>query len=228
MQIHHQIETIDTLFGPTGRLEAIVQAGLSDAPFAAVVCHPHPPSGGTMHTKPVYHAMKALHAFGLPVLRFNFRGVGVSEGVHDHGRGEVEDVRAAINWTAERYQKPILLAGFSFGSNMALQAGCGDSRVQGLIALGSPVNAEGRQYHYDFMQQCTQQKLFVTGADDPFAPRPVLEAILSEIPPPIETVWVDDADHFFQGTPNAPGNKLPVMRAAVEEWIAKTYQLAKV
>src|SRR5580700_1722279 len=93
-----QIRSIDDLRGPAGRLEALLNTGREDAPFAALVCHPHPSGGGTMHNKVVYHAMKALSSVGLPVLRFNFRGTGLSEGEHDHGRGEQDDVRAALDW----------------------------------------------------------------------------------------------------------------------------------
>src|SRR6202167_4056686 len=91
------VRSIEDLFGLAGRLEAVLNTGPDDAPFAALVCHPHPPSGGTLHNKVVYHTMKAFASFGLPVLRFNFRSVGLSEGVHDHGRGEQDDVRAALD-----------------------------------------------------------------------------------------------------------------------------------
>src|SRR5271170_3989845 len=92
------VRTIDDLYGPAGRLETVLNSGRADAAYAALVCHPHPKGGGTMHNKVVYHAMKAFSAFGLPVLRFNFRGVGLSEGEHDDGHGEQNDVRAAVEW----------------------------------------------------------------------------------------------------------------------------------
>ncbi len=117
-----RVITIDDLRGPAGRLEALLNTGRDDAPYCALVCHPHPAGGGTMHNKVVYHAMKALTAAGLPVLRFNFRGVGLSEGEHDNGRGEQDDVRAALDWLAARIHKPILFAGFSFGSVMGLRS----------------------------------------------------------------------------------------------------------
>src|ERR1700734_3087684 len=97
-QSSSQIRSIEDLRGPAGRLEALLNTGREDAPYAALVCHPHPMGGGTMHNKVVYHAMKAFLSFGLPVLRFNFRGVGLSEGVHDDGHGEQDDVRAALDW----------------------------------------------------------------------------------------------------------------------------------
>src|SRR5438067_4231408 len=113
-----QASTIRSLFleGSAGRLEALLNAGAPDAAYAAVVCHPHPLYGGTMHNKVVFNAMKALSSFGFPVLRFNFRGAGLSEGRHDEGRGEVEDVRAAIDWLDESFGLPIIFAGFSFGA----------------------------------------------------------------------------------------------------------------
>src|SRR5487761_445834 len=130
------------LDGPAGRLEALLNAGNPDARYAALVCHPHPLGGGTMHNKVVYHAMKALHALGLPVLRFNFRGTGRSEGAHDDGLGEQEDVRAALDWLDNEFHLPILFAGFSFGSYVGMRACCGDARVRGLIALGLPAHAD--------------------------------------------------------------------------------------
>src|ERR1700760_133027 len=110
-----QIRSIDDLRGPAGHLEALLNTGRDDAPYAGVVCHPHPAGGGTMHNKVVYHAMKVFSSFGLPVVRFNFRGTGLSEGSHDFGRGEQDDMRAALDWMDQNLQLPILFAGFSFG-----------------------------------------------------------------------------------------------------------------
>ena len=157
--IPSQIKSIDDLRGPAGRLEALLNTSRDDAPYAALVCHPHPSGGGTMHNKVVYHAMKAFSSFGLPVLRFNFRSVGLSEGEHDEGIGEQEDVHAALDWMERNLKLPMLFAGFSFGSNVGLRACCGDSRVKGLIGLGVPVRAEGRDYHYGFLPKCTVPKL---------------------------------------------------------------------
>ena len=133
------IKSIDDLRGTAGKLEAILNTGRADAPYTALVTHPHPPSGGTMHHKVVYHAAKVFSGFGLPVLRFNFRGTGLSQGRHDNGYGEVDDVRCALDWLAANFGRPILFAGFSFGANVGLRACCGDARVQGLIALGLPL-----------------------------------------------------------------------------------------
>ncbi|HWZ50926.1 MAG TPA: alpha/beta family hydrolase [Granulicella sp.] len=221
------VRSIEDLHGPAGRLEAVLNAGLDDAPYAALVCHPHPPSGGTLHNKVVYHAMKAFSAFGLPVLRFNFRGVGLSEGVHDHGHGEQDDVRAALDWLELNLRKPILFAGFSFGSNVGMRACCGDTRVKGLIGLGLPVRAEGRDYTYGFLPRCFAPKLFVCGDHDQFAPRDVMQQVLTTAPEPKKMVWIEGADHFFQGIPTSPGPKLDRMQQAMRDWLAAEFTLSQ-
>jgi alpha/beta superfamily hydrolase len=172
-----------------------------------------------MHNKVVYNAMKALTSLGIPVLRFNFRGTGVSEGQHDHGRGECEDVRAALEWLDREFHLPILFAGFSFGANVGLRASCGDERVKGLIGLGIPVHAEGRDYQYDFLKECQTPKLFISGSQDQFGPIPLVEAVVASAAPPAELVWIADADHFFAG-------KLDEMRAAIHAWIKTQFPLA--
>src|SRR5271170_2640276 len=206
------IRSIDNLRGPAGPLEALLNAGKPEARFAALVAHPHPLFGGTMHNKVVYHTMKALGSFGLPVLRFNFRGAGLSAGVHDHGRGERDDVRAAIDWLDWEFHLPILFAGFSFGANVGLRACCGDDRVKGLIALGTPVHAEGRDYHYEFLSGCNAPKLFVSGDHDRYGPVTQVEAVVRSAPAPAELVWIADADHFFVG-------KLDAMQDAIKKWV---------
>jgi uncharacterized protein len=225
------LRTIDNLHGPAGRLEALLNAGASDAPYAALVCHPHPLGGGTMHNKVVYHAMKAFQGFGLPVLRFNFRGTELSEGEHDYGRGEQDDVRAALDWLHREYHKPILFAGFSFGAYVGLQACCGDSRVPGLVALGLPVHAEGRDYDYGFLRFCTQSKLFVSGDRDPYGPIPAVKAAVALAPEPRRLVWISAADHFFApvASPHstaprtAAGSKLEEVRNAIRTWVQASF-----
>jgi uncharacterized protein len=206
------IRSIDNLHGPAGPLEALLNAGRADAPFAALVAHPHPLGGGTMHNKVVYHAMKALGSFGFPVLRFNFRGTGLSAGEHDQGRGERDDVRAALDWLDREFHLPILFAGFSFGANVGLRACCGDNRVKGMIALGIPVHAEGRDYQYEFLSGCYAPKLFVSGDRDQYGPVPEVEAVVGAAPPPAELVWIANADHFFVGM-------LDAMQTAIKEWV---------
>ena len=113
----------------------LLNIGVTDASHAALVCHPHPLFGGTMHNKVVFHAMKALHSFGFPVLRFNFRGTGLSEGEHD-GRAEVDDVHAALDWLKKEYSLPVIFAGFSFGAARGLRACCPDPDVSGVNFTG--------------------------------------------------------------------------------------------
>ena len=212
--------SIRSLFldGPAGRLEALLNAGTDDATHAAVVCHPHPLFGGTLHNKVVFHTMKALNSFGFPVLRFNFRGAGLSQGEHDRGEGEVDDVRAALNWLDAEYHLPLLLAGFSFGSAVGLRAACPDPRVRAVIGLGTPVvpvaeaTEEPRVYTLDFLRDCTKPKLFVSGARDKFSPREKLEKLVESVPEPKKLVMIEAADHFFEG-------RLRELREAIELWI---------
>lgn len=211
------VRTIEDLSGPAGRLEAILNTGAPDAKYAVLLCHPHPLGGGTMHNKVVYHAMKAFQSCGLPVLRFNFRGTGLSEGAHDHGRGEQDDVRAALDWLDRNLGLPILFAGFSFGSWVGLRAVCAAvhsnaPRVQGAVALGLPVHAEGRDYSYDFLAHCAMPKLFISGTRDQYGPRHQVEAAVASAAPPAEMVWIEDADHFFAG-------KLVEVQEAIRSWV---------
>lgn len=225
-----QVRSIDTLRGPAGRLEALLNlprpgSSAPDAPYAALLCHPHPSGGGTMHNKVVYHAMKVFSSLDLPVLRFNFRGVGRSEGDHDRGRGEQDDVRAALHWLDREFHLPILFAGFSFGAHVGLRACCGDARVVGLVALGLPVHADGRDYSYDFLSHCTAPKLALSGDSDPFGPRHAVAELWQRAPQPRQLVWIAGADHFFQGTTESPGAKLNLMQAELRAWLQRTFAL---
>jgi alpha/beta superfamily hydrolase len=220
------IRSIDTLYGPDGKLEALLNTGRDDAPYSALVCHPYPLAGGTMHNKVVYHAMKVFSSLGLPVLRFNFRGTGLSEGVFDNGHGEQNDVRAALSWLEHNFKRPILFAGFSFGSHVGLRACCGDVRVKGLIGLGLPVHADGRDYTYGFLPKCVEPKLFLSGDHDPFGPRAEVEAVLEHAPDPKRVVWIEGADHFFQGVPGSPAPKLDVMRREMDRWLRSEFGLS--
>ena len=215
--------TIRSLFldGPAGKLEALLNAGTESATHAAVVCHPHPLFGGTLHNKVVFHTMKALNSFGFPVLRFNFRGTGLSEGEHDHGIGEVEDVRTAINWLDTEFHLPIVFAGFSFGSAVGLRAACADSRVQAVIGVGTPVapvaadTEEPRVYTFEFLKDCRKPKLFVSGARDQFGPLAKLQSMVDSLPEPKKLVVIEGADHFFEG-------RLRELREAIENWIKES------
>jgi alpha/beta superfamily hydrolase len=205
------------LEGTAGRLEALLNAGGEQATRAALVCHPHPLYGGTLHNKVVFHTMKALNSFGYPVLRFNFRGAGLSQGDHDHGTGEVEDVRTALDWLDREFHLPLILAGFSFGAAVGLRVACPDQRVRAVIGLGLPVAAiDERTYEFEFLKVCAKPKLFASGDRDQFGPRAKLEEVVRAIPGPKKLVIVPGADHFFEG-------RLREMREAIEAWIKETY-----
>ena len=210
--MHAAHAKIRTLFldGPAGRLEALLNVGAPNATYAALVAHPHPLFAGTMHNKVVFHAMKALHSFGFPVLRFNFRGTGLSEGVYD-GRDEVRDVEAALEWLKREFRLPVVFAGFSFGAARGLRACCPDPEVRALISLGTPVEAEGRLYSYKFLAACHKPKLFLSGDHDQFGPHQDLEDVVASAAGPKELVFIP-GDHFFQG-------HLAEMRMTIESWL---------
>jgi uncharacterized protein len=203
------------LAGLAGRLEALLWTSPgAELPFVAVVCHPHPLYGGTMHNKVVYQAAKALHSRGATVLRFNFRGVGHSEGVHDNGRGEQDDVRTAIDYLATEFPgQPVLAAGFSFGSWVGLRVGCADPRVDRLIGLGLPVD----NVDMSFLEICSKPKLIIQGGNDQFGSRPKLEAQFSALAEPKKLAIVEGADHFFTG-------QLDRVAAAIDEWLDQARQ----
>ena len=200
-----------SLSGPAGRLEALLNLGEPDARYAALVCHPHPLFGGTMHNKVVFHAMKALNGLGMPVLRFNFRGVGTSAGEHDHGHGEQQDVQVALDYLAARFGKPIVFAGFSFGAAIGLRAAMPHKDVVALAALGLPVNADGRAYTYGFLEKCDKPKLLLSGGQDEFASPAQLAEVFARLAEPKRLVIVPEADHFFAG-------QLETLRAELGEW----------
>jgi alpha/beta superfamily hydrolase len=212
--------SIRSLFleGPAGRLEALLNAGAENATHAAVVCHPHPLFGGTLHNKVVFHTMKVLNSFGFPVLRFNFRGAGLSQGEHDRGSGEVADVQTALDWLDAEFHLPLLFAGFSFGAAVGLRAACPDVRVKALIGVGTPVvpvaaeTETPRTYTFDFLHDCAKPKLFVSGARDQFGPRAKLEALVASLPDPKELVLIEGAGHFFEG-------RLRELRETIESWV---------
>lgn len=213
--MHTGAGAIRSLFldGPAGQLEAFLNLGTESATHAALVCHPHPVYGGTLHNKVVFHAMKALHSFGFPVLRFNFRGAGLSHGEHDNGLGEVDDVRTALDWLDREYHLPIVFAGFSFGAAVGLPAACDDERVKAMIGLGVPVQpGEDRAYDLSCLRSCVKPKLFVSGSRDQFGPRAKLQAFVDSLSEPKKLVIIDSADHFFEG-------RLREMREAIETWI---------
>jgi uncharacterized protein len=184
-------------------------SAVADPSLVAVVCHPHPLFGGTMHNKVVYQAAKSLHLRGIPVLRFNFRGAGLSEGVHNHGSGEQKDVQAALDYLAREFPgRHILLAGFSFGSLVGLRVGCEDARVTELIGLGIPADNSD----LTFLHQCEKPKIIIQGGNDQFGSRANIEGLFATLPEPKELVVVEGADHFFTG-------KLAEVSASIDEWL---------
>ena len=193
-------------------MEALLNLGAPDASHAALVCHPHPLFGGTMHNKVVFAAAKALNGFGFPVLRFNFRGVGTSAGEHDEGRGEVADVRVALDYLAERFALPILFAGYSFGAATGLRAAVAHPQVAGVVLIGAPVHVDGRHYSYEALHASPLPKLLVSGTRDQFAPAEQLQEIFASAAEPKKLVMVPETDHFF-------GGQLEALREALREWV---------
>ena len=212
-RMRHRTVTIE---GPAGRLEALFWAR-ENPPLAAVVCHPHPLFGGTMHNKVVYHAAKTLHAHGLAVLRFNFRGVGLSEGSHDAGRGETGDVSASLNYLAAEFPgTPLLVAGFSFGAAVGLLSGCADSRVTEMIGLGLPVDNVDARY----LKSCKKPKLLIQGSQDRYGSKRSWDELLAEISPDgmrdLQAVFIPGADHFFTG-------RIEEMERALSDWLVQRH-----
>jgi alpha/beta superfamily hydrolase len=206
------------LNGPAGRLEALLWASPlatpgAGPPLAAVVCHPHPLFGGTLHNKVVFRVARTLDKLGVPVLRFNFRSAGLSAGEHDGGRGEVGDVTAALDFMAAEFpRRPLLLAGFSFGAWVGLRVGCADARVAELLGLGLPVGDSD----FSYLAACPKPKLLLQGDRDQFGPRETLEALVAGLPDRghelTTVVFVPGADHFFTG-------KLDQVDVVLRTWI---------
>lgn len=179
--------------GPAGRLEALLEEP-DEGPIrrAALVCHPHPAHGGTMHNKVVYRMARGLRRSGAAVLRFNYRGVNLSEGRYDHGIGELEDARAALAWLRRRYPGlPATAAGFSFGSRIALKLEAGR-----LIAAGLPSS-----YHGDLreLERLAAPKLFLQSTHDPYGPPEELERFFATVAEPKRLQFIEARDHFFAG-----------------------------
>lgn len=194
-----------------GQLEAIVKEPRGSAlRGVALVLHPHPLGGGTMHNKVVFRAAGALNDAGLLTLRINFRGVGQSSGEHDEGRGEIEDARAGLNYLVENYAgQPITICGFSFGSRVGMELGIADDRVRNLISIGTPVD----KYDFSFLERCAKPILFLHGDRDEFGDLESLRRIVEMVPSgKAELKVVSNADHFFEG-------RLDELKRAITEWI---------
>lgn len=194
--------------GPAGPLEALIDEPGGDPHAAVVFAHPHPLYGGTMHTKVVYQAAKALSRIGCAVLRFNFRGVGRSTGTHDAGRGELEDFKAGLDFMAARYPNaPEMWAGgFSFGAWVGLTAGAADDRVTALIGIAPPLAS----YDFSAVRDSLKPKFFIQGEFDTVCPLKTMRAFYAQLPEPKELVVIDAADHLFEG-------KVTLVAEAIEE-----------
>ena len=199
---------VHDLTGPAGHLEALLDLPDGREPRAAVVfAHPLPTHGGTMHTKAVYQGTKGLVRAGCAVLRFNFRGVGKSQGSFTGGEGERGDFKAALDYMARRFPKVNLwAAGFSFGSWIALETGAADDRVTVLIGIAPPVTREG--YEFSNTRQSAKPKFFVQGEADDICPIQDMWKFYGALPEPKELVVIDGADHLFDGHTTEVGEAL--------------------
>jgi len=191
---------IESLFidGPAGRLEALLEPPVGAASFAALVCHPHPLGGGTMHNKVVHRLARALRRSGGAVLRFNFRGVHLSQGVHDQGRGETDDARAALAFLRDRYPDlPFTLAGFSFGSRVAVRLAASNTGADParLILAGYPTVYK----NHDLLFSMRIPRIFVQSIHDEYGPQPDLQALYDRLWHPKRLHWIEAQDHFFAG-----------------------------
>jgi uncharacterized protein len=191
---------IESLFlaGPAGRLEALIEEPDQAAIGIALVCHPHPQHGGTMHNKVVYRVAKGLRRSGHVVMRFNYRGVNLSEGSYAHGEGELDDARIALDVLTSRYQAlPLTLAGFSFGSRIALRMGCAPDSLgsRRVIAVGFPTIYKDRT----FLDNCAVPRIFIQSTRDEFGPVEELKPLVEALPEPKQLIWIDAQDHFFAG-----------------------------
>ena len=196
--------------GPAGPLEALLDLPEVDSRAVAVFGHPHPLHGGTMHTKALYQAAKAMPRIGVASLRINFRGVGRSAGVFDAGLGEKDDFLAAIQFAAERFPGlPIWACGMSFGSWIAMTVGADDPRVSLLLGIAPPVD----RYDFDVLKTCTLPKFIVHGESDELISIKDVRKFYAQIPEPKELVTIEDANHLFEG-------KTSLVGEAVEDLLA--------
>jgi len=190
---------LETFFlqGPAGRIECLQKLPLVDpGTAAAIVCHPHPLFGGTMHNKVVHAIAGALVALGLPTFRFNFRGAGLSEGKHDNGHGEQMDLGIVLDEVARRFpERPLLVAGYSFGAYVGLRVGCADARVVGLIGVGVPVAL----FDFSFLAACPKPLFVIQGDRDRFGSLPIVVAMSSASGGGARVLPVAGAEHGFAG-----------------------------
>jgi len=198
-----------------GTLEAILKEPIGEPAGVALVCHPHPLGGGTMHNKVVYRAAAGLVEAGLVALRFNFRGVGASTGAHDDGDGEKQDVKDALDYLSENYpRQPIILAGFSFGSRVGAEVSLDDERISRLISIGTPVD----KYDFSFLKTNQKPILFVHGDHDEFGAVENLEKLVGQVAASDKQLIVfENCGHFFD-------EHLNELKNVVRDWTLKQIQ----
>ena len=208
------------LFIPSehGRIEAILKRPRLTPKGVALVLHPHPLGGGTMHNKVVFRAASALNDAGLITLRINFRGVGQSTGEHDEGRGELEDVRAGLSYLASEFpDKRITLCGFSFGARVGLEVGMNDERIANLISIGTPVD----KYDFSFVESNHKPILFIHGDRDEYGDlnhvRSLVEKLRGKGNQNVELVEINDCEHFFEG-------HLDELKQAITGWTERQFR----
>lgn len=191
--------------GAVGPLETILDRPAGDPRAAVVFAHPLPTEGGTMHTKVVYQAAKALARIGCVVLRFNFRGVGLSAGEWDHGRGELDDFRAAVAYMAAEYPRlELWAAGFSFGSYIAATVGADEDRVCALIAIAPPVD----RYEFASAKLSRKPKFIIHGERDELISLRMVRHFYAQLHEPKELIEIDRANHLFDGQAAEVGDAL--------------------
>jgi uncharacterized protein len=196
--------------GPAGRIEAILKEPGGTVTRVAIACHPHPLFGGTMHNKVVFRIARTFEDAGFAVLRFNFRGAGRSEGSHDNGLGEQDDLLSAIKFMEEKYPgAEIWLAGFSFGAAVMLRAAARYKRARALVAVGLPVS----KHDFSEISNDNRPKLFVQGSLDEFGSPADLERLFDSLAPPKQLEIIEGANHFFDG-------RLPELARAISQFIA--------
>jgi len=185
------------LNGPAGRLEALLEEPEDRDPVeAALVCHPHPQHGGTMHNKVTYRLARGLRKAGSVVMRFNYRGVNLSEGQYAHGEGEVEDARSALSYLRHRYPDlPFTLAGFSFGARIVLRLACERIGARRVIAAGFPTVYKDVSY----LNGCKVPRIFVQSTHDQYGPLADLTKLVATLPEPKQLIAIPAGDHFFSG-----------------------------
>lgn len=190
-----RIESL-SLAGPAGRLEALLEEPEAAEPVeAALVCHPHPQHGGTMHNKVVYRIARGLRKAGCVVLRFNYRGVNLSEGEYAHGIGETEDARAVLGELARRYPGlPLMAGGFSFGSRVVLRLAGQEAGIRRVIAAGFPASFGD----YGYVSAVRVRKYFVQSTKDQFGPRETFQTFFDSVSEPKSLDWIEASDHFFK------------------------------